>query len=279
MAATRSPLIHVMTRAAERAGRAMLRDFGEVEQLQVSRKGPADFVSVADNRAERTLKTELAKARPGFGFILEEGGTERPADGETRQWIIDPLDGTTNFLHGIGHFAISIALEQEGQILAGVIYNPVNDEMYWAERGQGAYMNDRRLRVSGRQRLDQALIATGVPFLGHGDGDRFMAELGALMPHIAGIRRFGAASLDLAYVAAGRYDGFWERGLSSWDVAAGVLLVQEAGGFVTEIEGGRNPVFAGSLLASNSTLHTHLAKRLVAERPAATSPPPAPPGG
>lgn len=264
MAATRSALIHVMTRAAERAGRAMVRDFGEVEQLQVSRKGPADFVSVADKRAEKTIRGDLAKARPGYGFILEEGGTEPPAEGETRQWIVDPLDGTTNFLHGIGHFAISIALEQEGQLLAGVIYNPITDETYWAEKGQGAYLNDRRLRVSGRRQLDQALVATGVPFLGHGDSPRFLRELEGLMPHIAGIRRFGAAALDLAYVAAGRYDGFWERGLSPWDVAAGVLLVQEAGGFVTEIEGGRDPVFAGSILASNSALHTHLARRLVA---------------
>ena len=262
MVATRSALINVMARAAERAGRAMLRDFGEVEQLQVSRKGPADFVSSADRRAEDILRTDLAKARPGIGFLLEEGGTVPATAGDDRRWIIDPLDGTTNFLHGIPHFAVSVALEQAGQIVAGVVYNPAVDDLYWAERGQGAYLNDRRLRVSARTALADALIATGVPFTGHGDADQFLRELEAVMGQVAGIRRFGAAALDLAYVAAGRYDAFWEHDLCPWDIAAGLLLVQEAGGFVSEVAGGRRPLETGSLLASNTVLHTHLARLL-----------------
>ncbi len=266
MVAKRSALINVMVRAAERAGRAMLRDFGEVEQLQVSRKGPADFVSSADRRSEDILRTELAKARPGIGFLMEEGGTIAAAPGEDRRWIIDPLDGTTNFLHGIGHFAVSVALEQDGQIVAGVVYNPVVDHLYWAEKGHGAYLNDRRLRVSGRSALADALIATGVPFKGHGDEAQFLRELAAIMGQVAGIRRFGSAALDLAFVAAGRYDGFWEHALNPWDVAAGILLVQEAGGYVSEVAGGKRPLETGSVLASNTVLHTHLA-RLLAERP------------
>jgi myo-inositol-1(or 4)-monophosphatase len=266
MAAMRSPLINVMTRAAERAGRAMLRDFGEVEQLQVSRKGPADFVSNADRRAEEILTNELAKARPGVGFLREEGGPIAAAAGEERRWIVDPLDGTTNFLHGIPHFAVSVALEQADQLVAGVVYNPATDEMYWAEKGKGAYLNERRLRVSGRSALSDALLATGVPFKGHGDGGQFLRELEAVMEQVAGIRRFGSAALDLAHVAAGRFDAFWERALNPWDIAAGILLVQEAGGYVTSLDGGKSPLASGSVLASNTALHTHLA-RLLASRP------------
>jgi myo-inositol-1(or 4)-monophosphatase len=273
MAAVRSPLINVMTRAAERAGRSMLRDFGEVEQLQVSRKGPADFVSAVDRRAEDILRSELSKARPGVGFLMEESGQVDAAPGEDRRWIVDPLDGTTNFLHGIAHFAVSVALEQAGELVAGVVYNPVADQMYWAERGQGAYLNDRRLRVSARSRLADALIATGVPFKGHGDPERFASELGQVMGEVAGIRRFGSAALDLAFVAAGRYDGFWERDLHAWDIAAGLLLVREAGGYVTEIEGGRRPLETGNLLATNTRLHTHLA-RLLSQRPGGRAAPP-----
>ena len=262
MVAKRSALINVMARAAERAGRAMLRDFGEVEQLQVSRKGPADFVSSADRRAEEILRTELAKARPGVGFLMEEAGAVAAAPGEDRRWIVDPLDGTTNFLHGIPHFAVSVALEQAGRIVAGVVYHPTVDNLYWAERGAGAYLNDRRMRVSARSALADALVATGVPFKGHGDGPQFLKELDSVMGQVAGIRRFGSAALDLAYVAAGRYDGFWEHDLNPWDIAAGILLVQEAGGFVSEVAGGREPLASGSILASNTVLHTHLARLL-----------------
>ncbi len=250
-----------MARAAEKAGRALVRDFGEVEQLQVSRKGPADFVSSADLKAEKTLREELQKARPDFGFLLEESGASKGRDDSTR-WIIDPLDGTTNFLHGLPHWAISIALEKNGEIVAGIVYEPVQDELFWAEKGAGAFLNHQRLRVSERRRLEDSLIATGMPFKGRPGHAQFLAEAEAVMVEVAGIRRWGAASLDLAYVAAGRFDGYWERGLSPWDVAAGSLLVTEAGGFVGEIGGGRNPVHGATILASNAHLNLPLAKML-----------------
>jgi len=263
--ATRSALINVMVRAADKAARGLKRDFGEVEQLQVSLKGPADFVSTADLKAERTLRAELAKARPGFGFLMEEAGAEAGDDGRHR-WIVDPLDGTSNFLHGLPHFAISIALEQEGEIIAGVVYDPVKDEMFWAEKGVGAYLNDRRMRVSGRRRLNEALLATGTPFRGHGDRGRYLGQIEAAMAATAGIRRWGAAALDLAYVAAGRFDGFWEEELSPWDIAAGLILVREAGGYVTELDGGQGMLSSGSVLAANDRLHGEIADLL---RPAA----------
>ena len=260
--APRSATINVMARAAEKAGRLLVRDFGEVEQLQVSRKGPADFVSTADLKAEKAVRAELAKARPDFGFLLEEGGTVAGKDASHR-WIVDPLDGTTNFLHGLPHWAISIALEREGEIVAGVVYEPVRDELFWAEKGQGAFLNAQRLRVSERRRLEDAVVATGIPFKGRGEHPRFLAQLTAVMAETAGIRRFGAAALDLAYVAAGRFDGFWESGLSPWDMAAGIILVTEAGGFVTEINGGRAPLTGPDILAANSHLHRPLSKLLV----------------
>ncbi len=259
--AVRSALINVMAKAAGKAARGLVRDFGEVEQLQVSQKGPADFVSTADLKAERTLRAELTKARPDFGLLMEESGATAGNDASQR-WIVDPLDGTTNFLHGIPHWSISIAAERAGEVIAGVIYNPVSDEMYWAEKGQGAFLNDRRLRVSGRRRMQEAVLGTGAPFLGHGDTETFQAELSALMPTIAGVRRFGSAALDLAFVAAGRFDGFWESGLNAWDVAAGIILVREAGGYVTEIGGGRDPLTGGSLLAANTHLHVQIGKAL-----------------
>ena len=227
--ALRSATINVMVKAAQKAARGLVRDFGEVEQLQVSLKGPADFVSTADLQAERTLRNELKRARPEFGLLMEEGTNEPGADGRHR-WIVDPLDGTLNFLHGLPHFAISIGLERDGEIVAGVIYDPIKDELFWAERGAGAYVNERRLRVSGRRDLGQAVIATGVPNLGRPEHPTYLAMLGAVMAETAGIRRFGAAALDLADVAAGRYDGYFEVGLSPWDIAAGILLVREAGG-------------------------------------------------
>ncbi len=253
MAATRSALINVMVRAAEKAARTLVRDFGEVEQLQVSKKGPADFVSSADLAAEKAIRIELTKARPEFGLLMEESGRGGPADAKSR-WIVDPLDGTTNFLHGVPHWSISIAAETDGSIVAGVVYDPVKDELFWAERGQGAFMNSRRLRVSGRRNLDIALIATGMPFRGRASGPNYAAELDLMMTEVAGIRRFGSAALDLAYVAAGRYDAFWEYGLAPWDSAAGAILVTEAGGFVSEVDGGANPIYGKSILAANGDL-------------------------
>ncbi len=263
--AARSALYNVMERAARRAARGLIHDFGEVEHLQVSLKGPADFVSTADLQAERTLKTELGKARPDYGFLMEEGGAT-PGDGKHR-WIVDPLDGTTNFLHGIPHFAISIALEREGELIAGVIYDPMRDEMFYAEKGVGAFVNDRRLRVSARQNMAEAVIATGIPFRHRGDHPYYLKLLGAVMGETAGVRRMGSASLDLAYVAAGRYDGFFEMGLSPWDIAAGVLLVREAGGYVSDLAGGRNVLASGDIVAANDRLFDPLGKLLRAAGP------------
>src|SRR5712671_621423 len=233
----RSALLNVMIAAARKAGRSLKRDFGEVEKLQVSLKGPANFVSSADHRAEETLRAELARARPGYGFLGEEGGRQDGAD-KTHCWIVDPLDGTTNFLHGIPQFAISIALERDGTIVAGLVYNPANEELFTAERGKGAFLNDQRLRVAARKRLADAVIACGLPHLGRGDLVQFRKEFGAVQEKVAGLRRFGAAALDLAFVAAGRLDGYWERNISPWDIAAGLILVREAGGFVTDLDGG-----------------------------------------
>src|SRR6201994_1142221 len=219
----RSALLNVMVAAARKAARGLKRDFGEVEKLQVSLKGPANFVSAADHRAEEVLRVELAKARPGYAFLGEEGGRQEGAD-KTHCWIVDPLDGTTNFLHGIPQFAISIALEREGTMVAGVIYNPVNEELFIAERGKGAFLNDQRLRVAARRRLAEAVVACGLPHLGRGDLAQFRQEFAAVQEKVAGLRRFGAAALDLAWVAAGRLDAYWERDLSPWDMAAGIFL-------------------------------------------------------
>jgi myo-inositol-1(or 4)-monophosphatase len=250
--AARSALFTVMDRAVRKAGRALVRDFGEVENLQVSVKGPGDFVSNADRRAEATLREELARARPGYGFLMEESG-EVAGDGLHR-WIIDPLDGTTNFLHSIPHFAISVALERGKDVVAGMIYNPVLDEMYWAERGHGAFLNDRRLRVSARRDLSSAVIGTGIPFQTRGDHPAYLKTLAAVMARTAGVRRIGAAALDLAYVAAGRFDGFWESDLNAWDVAAGILMVREAGGFVEDIDGRDTALNTGNIIATNGHL-------------------------
>lgn len=258
--AQRSALLNVMTAAATKAARGLVRDFGEIENLQVSKKGPADFVTTADKKAEEVLVAGLTKARPRFGFLLEEGDKIEGADTSNR-WIIDPLDGTTNFLHGIPHFSISIALERDGEPVAGVIYEPITDQMFWAEKGQGAYLNGRRIRVSARRRLEESLFATGIPFAGKQDHDRFLSQLKAVMAVSAGVRRFGSAALDLAYVAAGRYEGFWEFGLHPWDIAAGIVLVREAGGFVTDIGGG-GMMESGEILAANDSLHGPLLKIL-----------------
>ena len=264
-----SGLIRVMEKAARKAGGRLRRDFGEIEHLQVSRKGPADFVSKADIRAERTLYDELKQARPDWGFVLEEAGTIDGAPDQPR-WIIDPLDGTSNFLHGIPHFAISIAAQEPklggggwGDVTAAVVYQPITDETFWAEKSRGAWLHDGRLRVSSRRNLSDALIATGIPFQGVGNFDEWSRIYGAIGPNVAGIRRFGAASLDLAWVAAGRFDGFWESSLSPWDTAAGGLLVREAGGFMTDYRGRSKPVHDEQILAANDTLHSKLHKLLV----------------
>jgi myo-inositol-1(or 4)-monophosphatase len=269
MAALRSAILNVMTGAAQKAARSLVHDFGEVEQLQVSRKGPADFVSTADTNAEAIIKAELSKARPDYGFLMEESGgsTGRQAD---RRWIVDPLDGTTNFLHGLPHWCISIALEAEGEIVAGVIYDPVKDEMFMAETGQGAFVNNRRMRVSTRSTLPDCLIATGVPIGARYDSEETLAQLRAMLDANIAVRRFGSAALDLAYVAAGRYDGYWEYTLKPWDVAAGVLMVREAGGYVGEVNGGANPVYNPSILASNTQINVALAELLAPALPSAT---------
>jgi myo-inositol-1(or 4)-monophosphatase len=267
--AVRSALFHVMSSAALKAARGLVRDFGEVEQLQVSIKGPSDFVSTADLKAEKTLHAELERARPGFGFLMEESGASVGSDGRHR-WIVDPLDGTTNFLHGIPHFAISIGLEREGEIIAGLIYEPIADEMFWAEKGGGAFLNDRRLRVSARRQLAESLIATGLPFRGQGDHARYLPTLAAVMEATSGVRRMGVASLDLAYVAAGRFDGYWEFGLKPWDLAAGVILVREAGGTITGFATGE-PIPEGDVIAANEGLYRQL-RKLVEQGVAANAP-------
>ena len=257
----RSPNITVMSNAAYKAARGLVRDFGEVEQLQVSRKGTADFVSQADLAAEKALRRELEKARPAYGFLMEESGESPSRDGEHR-WIVDPLDGTTNYLHGIPHFCISIALERAGEIVCAVIYDPVRDEMFRAEKGVGAYHNDRRMRVSGRRQLADAVIATRSPHAGAEGHETHARQLAAVTAQTAGVRNFGAAALDLAYIAAGRYDGYWDGGLQPWDIAAGLLLVRESGGFVSEVGGGHNMMQSGSILAANDHLHLPLGKLL-----------------
>jgi myo-inositol-1(or 4)-monophosphatase len=254
-----------MQRAARKAAPRLRRDFGEVELLQVSRKGPADFVSMADKRAEQTLVEELRHARPDWGFNLEEGG-KIEGDPTKPRWIIDPIDGTSNFLHGIPHFAMSIAVEDprgaggKPEITQALVYQPLTDESFWAEKGRGSWLNENRLRVSSRRDLADALIATGVPYFGHGDLGRFQKILDAVSPQVAGIRRFGSAALDLAWVAAGRFDGFWEEDLKAWDIAAGILLVREAGGFVTDFRGADRALQTGQVLAGNDQLHSRLHK-------------------
>jgi myo-inositol-1(or 4)-monophosphatase len=258
-----SALLNVMIKAARKAGRGLKRDFGEIENLQVSMKGPANFVSAADRRAEETLHQELEQARPGYGFLGEEGGRREGSD-KTHIWLVDPLDGTTNFLHGIPQFAISIALQREGTIVAGLIYNPASDEMFAAERGKGAFLNDKRLRVAARQRLNEAVIACALPHHGRGDLELFRRELVAVQGKVAGLRRFGSAALDLAWVAAGRLDGYWERDLSPWDMAAGLLLVREAGGFVSDADSGNAMLSKGHIVAGNETMHRELLRLLKA---------------
>ncbi len=259
---TPSALLQVMIAAARKAGRRLVRDFGEVQELQVSKKGPSDFVSAADLKAEQTLVEELSKARPGYGFLAEERGEVEGTD-KTHRWIVDPLDGTTNFLHGLANWAVNIALEREGQVVAAVTYAPALDELFWAEKGRGTFLNqERRMRVAARRRLDDCLFATGVPFQGKPGLTPFLKELHAVAPRVAGVRRFGSAALDMAYVAAGRFDGYWERDVQPWDIAAGGLLVLEAGGVVTDVGGEAFAPAKGTVLCANPELHPQLLERL-----------------
>jgi myo-inositol-1(or 4)-monophosphatase len=251
--------MNVMIKAARRAGRSLMRDFGEVEHLQVSSKGPGDFVSKADIKAESIIREELTEARPNYGWLAEESAEIAGAD-PTRRWIVDPLDGTTNFLHGLPHWAISIALEHKGEIVAAVIFNPAGEELFAAEKGAGAWLNDRRLRVSGRRDMIEMIFATGLPFGGRKDLPETLQDLARILPVCAGVRRWGAASLDLAYVAAGRYDGFWERNLKPWDMAAGLLMVKEAGGFTTSMYEAGNPIEDGSVIATNANVFERFVK-------------------
>jgi myo-inositol-1(or 4)-monophosphatase len=262
-----SPLMNVMVGAARKAARSLVRDFGEVENLQVSVKGPANFVSAADHRAEEILFNELSKARPGYGFLMEESGAVSGSD-TSHRWIIDPLDGTTNFLHGVPHFAISIGLEREGELVAGLVYNPITDEMFTAEKGRGAFINDRkRLRVAGRKALADALITAGVPHRGRPNHPRFLREAEVMMKEVAGLRRTGSSALDLAFVAAGRFDGYWEYALGAWDMAAGVVLIREAGGAATDMGGADRFVTGGDIVAGNKTIHELLRTTLTGIEP------------
>jgi myo-inositol-1(or 4)-monophosphatase len=266
-----SPTVTVMMDAARAAGRRLIRDFGEVENLQVSRKGPADFVSAADKKAEEIIRKSLERTRPGYGFLLEEGGEVKGTD-KTHRFIIDPLDGTLNFLHGIPHFAVSIALERDGKLRCGVVFDPMRNELFWAEEGQGAWMENRRLRVGARRKLNEAVVTTGIPQLGVSGGELFLDELARVRTEVAAVRRFGSAALDLAWVAAGRFDGFWERGLSPWDIAAGFVLMQEAGGVVTGLN--KSDPFKGSFVAANTSLAPKLAETIEGKlkKPATTGP-------
>ncbi|WP_439271469.1 inositol monophosphatase family protein [Pseudochrobactrum sp. HB0163] len=257
----RSAILNVMVQAAIKAGRSLARDFGEVQNLQVSLKGPGDYVSQADRKAEDIIFSELRRARPDYSFLMEERGAVEGADSQHR-WIVDPLDGTTNFLHGIPVFAVSIALERQGQIVAGVIYNPASDELFTAERGGGAFLNDRRLRVAARGKLSDAIITNGMPHLGRGKHGHYLVELRNVMGEAAGIRALGAASLELAYVAAGRVDGYWDEPLSPWDMAAGILMVREAGGFVSDKNGQQDMYGQKNIVAGNELIHGQLLRSL-----------------
>ncbi len=264
----RSALLNVMVQAVLKAGRGLTRDFGEVENLQVSLKGPGDFVSAADRRSDEVLIAELRKARPGYGFLTEESGTITGSD-DAHRWIIDPLDGTTNFLHGIPLFAVSLALEREGQLVAGVVFNPILNELYVAEKGSGAFFNDRRMRVAARRNLADCVVATGLPGIGRSVRDIAIPQINLMMPKIAGLRRSGSAATDLAWVASGRYDGYWENGVNPWDTAAGIVLVRESGGLVTDTAGNGDMFATNSVAAGNEVIHRAILENIAGARTAA----------
>lgn len=266
-----SAVVNVMIKAAHRAGRSLKRDLGEVEKLQVSIKGPGNFVTAADHRAEEILREELAKARPAYGFLGEEGGVREGSD-RSHRWIVDPLDGTTNFLHGIPHFAVSIALERDGVIVAGLTYNPANDELFVAERGKGAFLNNQRIRVAARRRPADAIVGCGLPHFGRGNLELSRYEIAAAQRNFAGLRRYGSATLDLAWVAAGRLDAYWERDLSPWDMAAGLLLVREAGGYASDLDGGEGIFSKAQITAGNEIMHRELIRLLREAGKAAAAP-------
>ncbi|VDC33312.1 inositol monophosphatase family protein [Pseudogemmobacter humi] len=254
--------LNLMIKAARKAARSLIKDFREVENLQVSAKGPGDFVTKADQEAERIIKEDLLGARPTYGWLGEETGA-RAGEDPTRRWIVDPLDGTTNFLHGIPHWSVSIALEHKGEIVSAVVYDAPKDEMFYAEKGAGCWLNDnRRLRVSGRRHLHESLFCTGVPFGAQKTLPATLKDLSLMMPGSAGMRRSGSAALDLAWVAAGRYEGFWQRELKAWDMAAGMLLIKEAGGMVEGIREGQDPLESGSILAANDQIFGQLTKMM-----------------
>ncbi len=255
-----SPNITIMMSAARKAARSILRDFGELEKLQVSIKGQNDFVTMADIKAQEIIHYELSRSRTGYGFLMEEGKIKNNINENEYTWIIDPIDGTLNFMNGIPYFAISIALHHENEIIAGVVYDPIHNDFYWAEDGLGAYLNDQRLRVKNKKTLDKSIIALGIPFLGRGNHQEHIKIQQAVMSKVAGLRRFGAASLDLAFVAAGRVDGFWEFGLSSWDIAAGIILVKEAGGLAKGIDNKEDPLLTGNIVAGNVHIVQELQK-------------------
>jgi myo-inositol-1(or 4)-monophosphatase len=261
---TKSPLVNIMAQAAFKAAKSLIRDFGEVENLQVSRKGPADFVSNADNRSEKVIRQELEKARPSYGFLLEERG-EIEGEDPDHQWIVDPLDGTTNFLHSIPHFAISIALKKKDKIIAGIVYDPIKDELFWAEHGGGAFANERRIRVSTRADIGDAIVAVEPPLRQHPQAENFFQAATQAAKLTSGVRTFGCASLNLAYVAAGRCEGYFEYGLKPWDVAAGLLLVQEAGGYTSGLEASHDPFTGESVLATNALLSETFQKNIIGQ--------------
>lgn len=256
----RTPLMNVMTAAALKAGRGLKRDFSERPSLTVERKGIGDFVSNADKKAEKVLFEELSRARPGYGFVMEESGSVEGAD-KSHTWHIDPLDGTSNFLHGLPQFAISVALEREGQLVAGLVYNPATEEMFVAEKGQGAFVlgpaarDNMRLRVAPERDLVDAMVCCGIPNAGRGKIPEFLHEMAQVLPRVGGVRRLGAAALDLAFVAAGKFDAFWERRLSTWDMAAGIVLIREAGGRVSDLMNGERMMETGDILAGSPAAH------------------------
>jgi myo-inositol-1(or 4)-monophosphatase len=257
----RTPIINVMDRAARRAGRLLARDFGEVQQLQASRKGAGDFVTAGVRKASQTLRYELEKARPKFTFHGDPVTPDDEPAGNNR-WIVSPLDATTNYVHGQPHFAISIAHEEDGHLVNAIVYDPLSEELFWAVRNTGAYLNDTRLRVSARAQLNESVIATGMPAVAQGDHPRYLATLAAVMADAGGIRHFGAPALDLAYLAAGRFDGYWNFGLSPQDIAAGILMVREAGGFISDFTGRDTMLRDGDVVAANAQLHEGLLRHI-----------------
>ena len=249
--------LNVMIKAALSAGRGLVRDFGEIEKLQVRSKSAGDFVSRADIRAEEVIRTELTEARPNYGWVGEESEPVQGAD-PTRRWIVDPLDGTHNFLHGIPHWAVSIGLEHKGEIVAGVIFDPAKQELFVAEKGAGAWMNDQRIRVSDRSQLIDGMFSTGLPF--SGDLPAHLQQIARLGAETPGFRRLGSAALDMAYVASGRLDGFWQPTISSWDIAAGIVLLREAGGLIDTMAPDGNPITDGTIIGANPEIFARFAK-------------------